>query len=50
VKDIGFDQLNTAAYSPRPNTPAAQWENQLSEEEKSDRLQRLNHLVNPKRR
>jgi len=28
--------LNTAAYSPRPGTPAA--ENQLSEEVKSDRL------------
>jgi tRNA-2-methylthio-N6-dimethylallyladenosine synthase len=45
VKDIGFDQLNTAAYSPRPGTPAALWENQLDEEVKSDRLQRLNHLV-----
>ncbi|MGJ5676534.1 MAG: tRNA (N6-isopentenyl adenosine(37)-C2)-methylthiotransferase MiaB [Nostochopsis sp.] len=45
VEDIGFDQLNTAAYSPRPGTPAAIWENQLSEEVKSDRLQRLNHLV-----
>ncbi len=45
VDDIGFDQLNTAAYSPRPNTPAAVWEHQLSEEEKSDRLQQLNHLV-----
>lgn len=45
VADIGFDQLNTAAYSPRPGTPAARWENQLSEEVKSDRLQRLNHLV-----
>lgn len=48
VDDIGFDQLNTAAYSPRPNTPAAIWDNQLSEEEKSDRLQRLNHLVSIK--
>ncbi|MCS6813179.1 MAG: tRNA (N6-isopentenyl adenosine(37)-C2)-methylthiotransferase MiaB [Cyanobacteria bacterium] len=45
VDDIGFDQLNTAAYSPRPHTPAAQWPNQLPEEVKSDRLQRLNHLV-----
>lgn len=45
VADIGFDQLNTAAYSPRPGTPAATWENQLPEEVKSDRLQRLNHLV-----
>ena len=46
--DIGFDLLNTAAYSPRPGTPAAVWENQLSEEVKQDRLQRLNHLVNQK--
>jgi tRNA-2-methylthio-N6-dimethylallyladenosine synthase len=45
VDDIGFDLLNTAAYSPRPGTPAAVWDNQLSEEVKSDRLQRLNHLV-----
>jgi tRNA-2-methylthio-N6-dimethylallyladenosine synthase len=45
VEDIGFDLVNTAAYSPRPGTPAAFWENQLSEEVKSDRLQRLNHLV-----
>ncbi len=45
VEDIGFDQLNTAAYSPRPGTPAALWDNQLSEEVKADRLQRLNHLV-----
>jgi tRNA-2-methylthio-N6-dimethylallyladenosine synthase len=48
VEDIGFDMLNTAAYSPRPGTPAALWQNQLSEEVKSDRLQRLNHLVNIK--
>ncbi|MEM0980109.1 MAG: tRNA (N6-isopentenyl adenosine(37)-C2)-methylthiotransferase MiaB [Cyanobacteria bacterium P01_H01_bin.58] len=48
VDDIGFDQLNTAAYSPRPNTPAALWANQVSEAEKSDRLQRLNHLVSQK--
>ena len=48
VEDIGFDLVNTAAYSPRPGTPAALWENQLSEEVKSDRLQRLNHLVSIK--
>ena len=47
VADIGFDLLNTAAYSPRPGTPAALWE-QLSEEVKSDRLQRLNSLVSVK--
>ncbi|HEY9761541.1 MAG TPA: tRNA (N6-isopentenyl adenosine(37)-C2)-methylthiotransferase MiaB [Trichocoleus sp.] len=48
VEDIGFDQLNTAAYSPRPGTPAALWENQLDEDTKADRLQRLNHLVSIK--
>jgi tRNA-2-methylthio-N6-dimethylallyladenosine synthase len=46
--EIGFDMLNTAAYSPRPGTPAALWENQLSETVKADRLQRLNHLVSQK--
>ncbi len=46
TEDIGFDLVNTAAYSPRPNTPAALWDEQLSEEVKQDRLQRINHLVN----
>jgi tRNA-2-methylthio-N6-dimethylallyladenosine synthase len=48
VAEIGFDQLNTAAYSPRPNTPAALWADQLPETVKEDRLQRLNHLVSTK--
>lgn len=29
VREVGFDVVNTAAYSPRPNTPAAHWENQV---------------------
>ena len=45
VEEIGFDRVNTAAYSPRPGTPAALWDNQISEEVKVDRLQRLNHVV-----
>ena len=45
MTDIVFDHTNTAAYSPRPGTPAALWDNQLSEDVKSDRLQQLNHLV-----
>ncbi len=45
IEDMGFDLVNTAAYSPRPATPAALWDNQLSESVKSDRLQRLNRLV-----
>jgi tRNA-2-methylthio-N6-dimethylallyladenosine synthase len=45
IEEIGFDQVNTAAYSPRPNTPAAQWPHQLPETVKVDRLQELNALV-----
>lgn len=45
VAEIGFDNVNTAAYSPRPGTPAALWPNQIPEEVKDDRLQRLNHVV-----
>ena len=45
VEEIGFDRVNTAAYSPRPGTPAALWDRQISEEVKVDRLQRLNHVV-----
>tara|TARA_Y100000589_G_scaffold217432_1_gene205048 strand:- start:874 stop:2184 length:1311 start_codon:yes stop_codon:yes gene_type:complete len=45
ISDIGFDLVNTAAYSPRPNTPAAKWINQIPEEIKKDRLNELNQLV-----
>ena len=45
IEEIGFDQVNTAAYSPRPNTPAANWDNQLPEEVKVDRLREINALV-----
>ena len=45
IDAIGFDQVNTAAYSPRPNTPAANWDNQLEEEVKVARLQEINALV-----
>jgi len=48
VEQVGFDLVNTAAYSPRPGTAAALWPNQLSEDVKADRLQQLNHLVNLK--
>jgi tRNA-2-methylthio-N6-dimethylallyladenosine synthase len=45
IEEIGFDQVNTAAYSPRPGTPAADWPDQLSEAVKVKRLQELNALV-----
>jgi tRNA-2-methylthio-N6-dimethylallyladenosine synthase len=44
MTDIGFDMVNTAAYSPRPGTPAALWDNQVDELAKRDRLARINHL------
>lgn len=37
---VGFDRVNTAAYSPRPNTPAAEWDNQVADLVKQDRLNR----------
>ena len=45
IEDVKFDLVNTAAYSPRPNTPAALWPNQLSEKIKIDRLKKINNLV-----
>ncbi len=45
IKEVGFDQVNTAAYSPRPNTPAAKWPDQLSEAIKVERLKELNSIV-----
>ena len=45
IDDIKFDLVNTAAYSPRPNTPASTWPDQLPEEIKIERLRILNDLV-----
>ena len=45
VEEIGFDAANTAAYSPRPHTPAANWEGQIPFEEKTERLRFLNSVV-----
>jgi len=46
IREVGFDRVNTAAYSPRPNTPAATWDNQVADLIKADRLNRLNQVVN----
>ncbi|RYX96532.1 tRNA (N6-isopentenyl adenosine(37)-C2)-methylthiotransferase MiaB, partial [bacterium] len=40
-----FDGANTASFSPRPGTPAADMEGQLSEEVKSQRLNALNRVL-----
>jgi tRNA-2-methylthio-N6-dimethylallyladenosine synthase len=42
---VKFDQLNTAAYSPRPHTPAALWDDQVDERVKKERLQIINRLA-----
>lgn len=44
MNEVIFDSVNTAAYSPRPNTPAATWTNQIDDNIKQDRLQRINIL------
>jgi len=45
MEAVKFDQLNTAAYSPRPHTPAALWEQQVDEAVKKERLRRINALA-----
>ncbi|MBS1956777.1 MAG: tRNA (N6-isopentenyl adenosine(37)-C2)-methylthiotransferase MiaB [Cyanobacteria bacterium SZAS-4] len=45
IEELQFDAANTAAYSPRPHTPAADWEGQLSQEEKFERLRFMNSVV-----
>jgi tRNA-2-methylthio-N6-dimethylallyladenosine synthase len=45
MEEVKFDNLNTFAYSPRPNTEAALWKTQVPGDVKSDRLQRVQQLA-----
>ncbi len=45
VRDVTFASAFSFKYSPRPGTPAAAMLGQVSEEEKSDRLARLQKLL-----
>jgi len=45
VREVGFDRVNTAAFSPRPGTAAAEREDQVADLVKADRLNRLNAVV-----
>jgi tRNA-2-methylthio-N6-dimethylallyladenosine synthase len=45
VEDVGLAGAYSFAYSPRPGTPAADMENQVAEDEKSERLQRLQAVI-----
>ncbi|MBO8170923.1 MAG: tRNA (N6-isopentenyl adenosine(37)-C2)-methylthiotransferase MiaB [Bacillaceae bacterium] len=46
VEEVQYDSAFTFIYSPRHGTPAAKMEDNVSEEEKKDRLQRLMDLQN----
>jgi tRNA-2-methylthio-N6-dimethylallyladenosine synthase len=45
IREVGYASAYSFKYSPRPGTPAAESEKQISEAEKSDRLQELQALV-----
>ncbi len=45
VKAVGYASAYSFKYSPRPGTPAAERANQVPEDVKSDRLQRLQALL-----
>jgi len=45
MEKVKFDNLNTFAYSTRPNTEAALWENQVPEDVKAARLQKVQKLA-----
>jgi tRNA-2-methylthio-N6-dimethylallyladenosine synthase len=46
VRSIDYAQAYSFKYSPRPGTPAADADDQVPEDEKSERLQRLQALLN----
>jgi len=45
MREVGFDSAFTFIYSPREGTPAARMEDDITEEEKKERLLRLNEVV-----
>ena len=45
MKAVKFDNLNTFAYSPRPNTEAALWDDQVPDDVKAERLQKVQRLA-----
>lgn len=45
VEEIHFDHSYSFIYSPRPGTPAAEWQDNVSKEEKSQRLSQLQQLL-----
>jgi tRNA-2-methylthio-N6-dimethylallyladenosine synthase len=50
VEDVGFAGAFSFMYSPRPGTPAAEMVGQVPQEEKAERLQRLQALITRQQR
>ena len=46
VEKVGFDESFSFIYSPRPNTPAAEMEDNVSKDIKKERLSILQHKLN----
>ena len=46
VRKVGYEGAFTFIYSPREGTPAAKYPNPLTEEEKKERLLKLNEVIN----
>jgi tRNA-2-methylthio-N6-dimethylallyladenosine synthase len=44
VQEVGYDACNTAIYSKRPFTPAAEWEDNITHAEKQERIRLLNAI------
>ncbi len=47
IEQVQYDGIYAFKYSPRPFTKAARWEDHLSEQEKSERLERVFALQRP---
>jgi tRNA-2-methylthio-N6-dimethylallyladenosine synthase len=47
IEQVRYDGIYAFKYSPRPFTKAARWEDHLTEEEKSERLERVFALQRP---
>ena len=45
VREVGFAQAFTFKYSPRPGTPASEMDEQVTEDVKTERLYRLQELI-----
>jgi len=45
MEEVQFDNVNSFCYSPRPNTEAELWDDQVPEDVKSERLRRVQELA-----